>query len=404
MNERRKIQDRRKRESKHEQLEYNTQSRIPDRRNNNTYIENVTSPTQTAITEPDKSLITILLCAYNEAGILADNLQEIDNYLSDTNDIYRWEIVIVNDGSTDDTGIIAEGFAASRPYVHVIHHHVNRGLGQATKSGISASSGDYVVTLDVDLSYDVSHITRMLDALVNKQVQMVLASPYMVGGRISHVPALRKYFSIAANKFLTLLANTSPKLSTITCMVRAFEGDFIRSMDICASGMDIMPEIVLKSIVLRAMILEIPAHLDWERQRSAGVSRQSSMRLLRHVLSTFIAGFLFRPFMFLVLPGLFFLIISVNANVWGLIHLVEAYGPCIAARGSCSLTQVLSLAFADYPYTYLIGLLTLVISILLMGLATILLQNKHYYEHQYHIMANIRKQQLSGSHSRAKDA
>ena len=67
--------------------------------------------------------------------------------------------------------------------------------------------------------------------------------------------------------------------------------------------------------------------------------------------------------MFLVLPGLFFLIISVYANVWGLIHLGEAYGQCIAARGSCTLTQALGLAFSDYPYTYVIGLLTLVIGL-----------------------------------------
>ena len=112
MQERRKILDRRKRESKHGQPANNTQSHIP-----------------AVVTGPEKSLITILLCAYNEAGILAENLQEIDNYLSDATDKYRWEIVIVNDGSTDDTGIIAEDFAASRPYVHVIHHSREPGSG-----------------------------------------------------------------------------------------------------------------------------------------------------------------------------------------------------------------------------------------------------------------------------------
>ena len=401
MKERRHIKDRRKREPKYGLPEYYTQTRIPDRRNNNTYSENVASQTQTAITDSDKSLVTILLCAYNEAGVLAENLQEIDKYLADATYKYRWEIVIVNDGSNDDTGIIAEDFAASRPYVHVIHHLGNRGLGQATISGIAASNGVYIVTLDVDLSYDVYHIKRLLDELVDKQVQMVLASPYMDGGRISNVPTLRKYLSISANKFLTFFAHT--KLSTITCMVRAFEGDFIRGMDLRSNGMDIMPEVVYKSMILRARILEIPAHLNWERQRSAGVARQSSMRIMRHVFATLIAGFLFRPFMFLVLPGLFFLFISVYANVWGLIHLGEAYGQRIAAHGSSTLTQALGLAFADFPYTYVIGLLTLVISILLMGLAAVLLQSKAYFEGLYHLMAGIRKQQLLDTYSRSKN-
>lgn len=357
---------------------------------------------QAATKDSNKALVTILLCAYNEAGVLKENLQEIGEYVTAATEKFRWEIVIVNDGSSDDTGNIAEAFAESRPDVRVIHHPGNRGLGQATISGIAASHGDYVVTMDVDLSYDINHIPRMLDELIEKQMQMVLASPYMAGGRISHVPALRKYLSIAANKFLTFFAHG--ELSTITCMVRAFEGDFIRNMDLRAVGMEIMPEVVYKSMILRARIGEIPAHLDWERQRSAGTARQSSMRILRHMLATVIAGFFFRPFMFLVLPGLFFMIISLYANVWGLIHLAEAYGQRISVHGSSTLTQALGLAFADYPYTYVIGLLTLVISILLIGLAAILLQSKAYFEDLYHLMAGIRKQQLLASASQATDA
>ena len=346
--------------------------------------------TNTGITNPDKSLITILLCAYNEAGILTENLLEIDRYVSNATDRYHWEIVIVNDGSLDETGLLAEDFAASRPYVHVIHHLRNRGLGQAMITGFAASRGDYVVTLDVDLSYDVTHITRLLEALVNKQVQMVLASPYMANGKISHVPALRKYLSIIANKFLTFLSKTD--LSTITCMVRAFEGDFIRRMDLRAVGMEIMPEVVYKSLILRANIQEIPAHLNWRLQRSAGTARKSSMRLLRHVLATLHAGYFFRPYLFLVLPGILSLAISVYADVWGLIHLSEAYDQHILAYGSSTLTEALKLAFSDFPHTYVIGLLTLVIAILLIGLAAILVQSKNYFENLYHAMFSIRKQ------------
>lgn len=381
MQERRTIPDRRKRASGYGQSDNNTQDPIHHLRNL-TNTENVTSLTQTVVTHPEQPLATILLCAYNEAGVLAENLREIDNYLSGATDRYRWEIVIVNDGSSDETGLLAENFAASRPYVRVIHHAVNRGLGQATITGLAASRGDYIVTLDVDLSYDVNHITRLLDELVNKQVQMVLASPYMAGGTISHVPALRKYLSIAANKFLSFFANS--RMSTITCMVRAFDGDYIRSMDLRAVGMEIMPEVVYKSMILRARSLEIPAHLDWERQR--GVARQSSMRILRHILATVHAGFFFRPFMFLVLPGLFLLVVSVYANVWGLIHLGDAYNQNIAAHGSSTLTQALDLAFSNYPHTYVIGLLTLIISILLIGLAAVLLQSKNYFEDLYHLI------------------
>lgn len=352
---------------------------------------------QTVTDNPNRPLVTILLCAYNEAAVLAANLREIDDYLLGLGEKYCWEIIIVNDGSSDETGKIAENFAEARPHVNVIHHPGNRGLGQATRTGIAASHGDYVVTLDVDLSYDVGHIKRMLDVLMDNQLQIVLASPYMVGGRISRVPALRKFLSIAANKFLTFFAHGN--LSTITCMVRAFEGDFIRSMDLRAVGMEVMPEVVYKAMILRARIWEVPAHLDWERQHSVGAARQSSMHILRHILATIVAGFFFRPFIFLVMPGILFLSISLYANVWGLIHLGEAYAHLTARHGTSTLTQALGAAFTDYPYTYVIGLLTLVISILLMGVAAVLQQSKTYFEELYHLAASIRKQQITESRS-----
>ena len=352
---------------------------------------------QSTVPTVEAPLVTVLLCAYNEAAILANNLEEIDRYLSGLTDRFRWEIIIVNDGSGDETGCIAEKFAETRPHVRIIHHARNRGLGQATRTGIAASRGKYVVTLDVDLSYDVGHIPRMLDELITNQLQLVLASPYMDGGGISRVPTLRKFLSIAANKFLTFFAHG--KLSTITCMVRAFDGDFIRSMDLRAVGMEVMPEVVYKAMILRARIQEVPAHLDWGRQHSVGTSRQSSMRILRHMLATIVAGFFFRPFLFLVMPGILFLIVSLYANVWGLIHLGEAYAHLSASHGASTLTQALGVAFVDYPYTYVIGLLTLVISILLIGVAAVLQQNKTYFEELYHLTASIRKQQFLESRS-----
>ena len=59
------------------------------------------------------------------------SLTTITDYMRGLEDRYRWELVVVNDGSTDETGAIADAFAATRTEVRVLHHKVNFNLGQA---------------------------------------------------------------------------------------------------------------------------------------------------------------------------------------------------------------------------------------------------------------------------------
>ena len=78
---------------------------------------------------------------------------------------YDWEIIIVNDGSKDSTGKLADDFAASHDNIHVYHHKINQNLGSALKTGFDQCKGDYIVTLDLDLSYSPDHIERLLNAI-----------------------------------------------------------------------------------------------------------------------------------------------------------------------------------------------------------------------------------------------
>ena len=103
-------------------------------------------------------LLSVVVPAYNEALMLMGSLTTLYAYLQDLSDRYRFELVIVDDGSTDETAAIAEAFAGSRPEVRVLRHPVNFRLGQALRYGISQSKGDYVVTFDSDLTYSPDHI------------------------------------------------------------------------------------------------------------------------------------------------------------------------------------------------------------------------------------------------------
>lgn len=336
------------------------------------------------------SLVSIVLPAFNEAEILRDHLVIVCDYLKTLEPKYRWEIVIVNDGSSDGTGEIADEIAARNENVRALHHKRNYGLGQALKYGMSNTKGDYIITMDIDLSYSPDHIERLLDALHKSHAKLVLASPYMKGGKISNVPWLRKILSIGANKFLSLVAHGS--LSTLTCMVRAYDGEFGRSMVLRATGMDVMPETIYKTMILRAGIEQIPAHLDWGLQMKHQ-GRQSSMRIIRHMLSTVLSGFVFRPFMFFIVPGLVLFAFSAWVNAWLVIHFFDALQMVPPDAGTDSVSWAIASAYKDFPHTFIVGLLSLMLSIQLISLGILALQSKSYFEEIYFLGATAGRTQ-----------
>jgi glycosyltransferase involved in cell wall biosynthesis len=337
----------------------------------------------------ERPLVTLLLPAFNEAGILEENVGVLRQYLTSLRDRYRFEILIVNDGSRDATAEIAEALALRHPEIRAVHHPRNFGLGQAFKTGFAQSSGDYIVTLDIDLSYGPEHIGALLERIVATRAKLVLASPYMAGGQITNVPWLRRLLSVWANRFLGLFAHGN--LSTLTAMTRAYDGPFIRALALRATGMEVMPETIYKSMIMRARIEQIPAHLDWSRQIAAAPRRKSSMRIVRHMFATLLSGFIFRPFMFFIAPGLVLLAFSLYVNTWMVMHFFEALGTApdgsLLARSAVAVAD----AYAQYPHTFIVGLLSLMLAVQLVSLGILALQSKSYFEEIFHLGITLRR-------------
>ena len=118
--------------------------------------------------------VSVLVPGYNEEAVIEDNLQVLCDHMRELEDRYRWELVFVDDGSTDRTAMLADRFALSHPNVRVFHHPVNFGLGQALKYGFSHCRGDYIVTLDIDLSYSPDHIERLLARMASSRILVLI--------------------------------------------------------------------------------------------------------------------------------------------------------------------------------------------------------------------------------------
>lgn len=333
-------------------------------------------------------LLSVVVPAYNEGAILKESLERLHRYLDSISDRCRWELVVVNDGSTDDTGAIAETVATVDPRIHVLHHRHNFNLGQALRYAFNRCDGDYVVTLDSDLSYDPSHIGRLLDAIRSTGAKIVIASPYAPGGRTTGVPFFRRLLSRSANRFLSLMAGR--RLATLTGMARIYDRPFLSVLDLCSTDVGINTEIIYKAQVLRARVLEIPAHLDWTSQVDSG--RRSSLRITRSVMTYVSSGFLFRPFVAFLLPGLVLLLTSLYTLAWAGYRTIEH----LADPGTRYLSEAISAAYADAPHTFLVGGISMLLAVQLLSLGILAAQSKTYFEESFHLGTTLLREARGG--------
>jgi len=343
-----------------------------------------------------KPFVSIVVPAYNEAAIIEKNLSTLCEYMKSLETEYSWELIIVNDGSTDRTGDLAEAFADTRDNVYVLHHMFNFRLGQALRFAFKKCQGDYVVVMDLDLSYSPDHIGKMLDRIRETRAKIVIASPYMKGGKVSNVPWLRNTLSIWANRFLSFITTRdkfSDRLTTLTGMVRAYDKQFLSELVLKAMDVDIHSEIIYKAMILRARIVEIPAHLDWNFAIEKDECRKSSMRILRSILMNLTSGFALRPFMFFMIPGFTLLILSIYPLAWAAMHTLSNYRKIIAASDSLTfpISDAIAAAFFQSPQSFIVGSLGLIIAIQLICLGFLSFQNKRNYEELFYLNSKIYK-------------
>ena len=134
--------------------------------------------------DPDEIELTVIAPMYNEA----DNIETTISMIKETlNDFDKpWELLLVDDGSDDNTLEIARRFETKMPNLRVLHYPVNCGRGKALRTGFNYARGKYIVTTDFDLSYSPHHIIQIYEQLTNptQMNDIVLGSAYMKDGKV----------------------------------------------------------------------------------------------------------------------------------------------------------------------------------------------------------------------------
>jgi glycosyltransferase involved in cell wall biosynthesis len=180
----------------------------------------------------------------------------------------KHEIIIVDDGSRDRTGQIADELAASSPAVKVVHHPVNRGYGGAVISGLKAASLPYVLLCDGDGQFDAAELARL--------VPMVPEYDVVVGRRVQRADRLiRRLNGRAWTALVRLLFGI--QITDVDCGFKLFKREFVSDLDLHAGGAMISTELMVKLAARGARITEVEVgHLP----RLAGEQSGASPRVI----------------------------------------------------------------------------------------------------------------------------
>ena len=251
--------------------------------------------------------ISVIAPMYNEEANLQDTFSKIEIDFK-KNNIVNYEIIFVNDGSTDQTWDKAKELENKHENLKVTGYAVNQGRGKALRTGFNFATGDIICTIDFDLSYDISHITRMIKELeMNAITDVVLTSCYMPGGKIIGVPRFRLFVSKTAN-FLYRFA-FSPKIYTSTCVVRAYRKEAIKYLELESNDKEIHLEIISKLLSNGFKIKEIPGTLT-RRIESSQAPQRKTFKFRRHSFSHIIYFIQEKPFTLFGLLGFVLCILS----------------------------------------------------------------------------------------------
>lgn len=245
-------------------------------------------------------MITIILPVYNEAKALPLLLEEIKRVLYSS--FHDYLVLVVDDGSTDETKHIALSFTKSIP-LRVISHRTNKGLGVTICTGLkkvvrTCSSEDIIITMDGDNTHNPSYIIEMVNK-IKEGYDVAIASRYQPGGKEIGLSFKRKFLSKTVNLFLGTIFPIKG-VKDYTCGYRAYKGmklkegfSIHKGNLVEEKGFSCMTEILLKLSKLPSLkVTEVPMVLRYDLKD--GPSKINVYRTILQYVCMITRGFIVR--------------------------------------------------------------------------------------------------------------
>jgi glycosyltransferase involved in cell wall biosynthesis len=199
--------------------------------------------------------ISIIIPCYNEEATIDKIVQKINFSFCKLNH-KNYEIIIVDDFSKDNTLEIIKNISKDQN-IAILFHKKNMGKGSALKTGISYSSGDYIIFQDADLEYNPEEYGSLLLPFFEANADVVYGSRFIGGGKYVRIHFFWHYL---ANKILTFASNifTNLNLTDMETGYKIFRSEVIKSINISEKSFGVEPEITIKLAKKKLRFFEVP--------------------------------------------------------------------------------------------------------------------------------------------------
>jgi glycosyltransferase involved in cell wall biosynthesis len=193
--------------------------------------------------------VSFLIPVHNEAATVGEVLERVEALDLDK------QVVVVNDGSTDDTARVLDQWRTQVNGMVVIDQP-NRGKGAAVRTAIAHADGDIAVIQDADMEYDPADVPGLIEP-IRRGVADVVYGSRLSGGRPQRAYL---FWHLVGNRFLSLMTNVlfNTTLSDMETGYKAFRIEVLRSLDLREDDFAIEPEITAKVCRRKLRIYELP--------------------------------------------------------------------------------------------------------------------------------------------------
>ena len=261
--------------------------------------------------------LTMIIPAYNEEKSLKVFFPEVVNHCKDQN----YKLIIVNDGSTDNTLSFLEKKLIEFPDAFkIINHKVNRGYGGAIKSGIWASLTDYVITLDADGQHYLQDVDNLLNKIIDTNSDLV------VGSRKGLLSS-SKFRGIGKNiiRFVAKLLMKLP-IYDINSGMKIYDTKLVKSyLHLTPNTMAFSDVITLTFIHNKHLVIEEPIKIKKRIEGKSTIGVRTAFETVLEIINIIV---LFNPMRVFLPMSIFFFIFGIS---WGSIFFFQGKGLSIGA-------------------------------------------------------------------------
>jgi len=266
-------------------------------------------------------MISIICPFYNEESIIEKSIQLMLRNLKSLSE--NWELIVVDDGSTDHSLKIAQSLTKIYPKLRIVGYPVNRGRGYALRTGVSEARGELVVTTEIDSSWGDEIVHKIVAEFGEKKdADIIIASPHLPGGGYKNVPFKRVFLSSMGNRLIR--AGTNSQITMNTGMTRGYRRKIFLDLPLDEEGKEVHLEIIQKAILFGYRIYEIPAVLEWKDKQLAsrkGEERKSSSKINKLIRTHLLFTFLSAPFRYMYVLSGFLTFVGAIFFFWAVYNL-----------------------------------------------------------------------------------